>query len=615
MNARLPRGVWLGLALIALPSLALLALESYVALATAPQLTRNREQVAHTFDTINTAQSLHRSVQDAERAQRGFLITGDATYLAPFNKALDDTPMLLAHFQQLAGTNPEFVRRARELEEQVTLKLSELSKSLEVYRNEGTDAARAFVLTNAGRDAMESISGLIDGAIAAQSFALTDQLTRAAEDERSIALFNQIGGGLALGIMALGMVLGWYSLNRILAADRARQESEERFRMFVEGVTDYAIFLLDTKGNVSSWNAGAQRIKGYTAAEIIGTHFSRFYTEEERRAGAPEEALARARAGKYEVEAWRVRKNGERFFASVVMNPIRDAQGELIGYAKITRDISERLRQEKALEQARAELAQSQKMEALGQLSGGVAHDFNNVLHVINNAVAILQRRVQEGDQEAVRFLDMIRRNADRATSLTQRLLAFSRTQPLDPKRIEPNLLVAGMADLLRQTLGERVAIETVLGPGASPVFVDPNQLETAIVNLAVNGRDAMPQGGVLTIETGHATLDTDQARQHPNVHPGDYTTIAVIDNGTGMTEEIRAKAFDPFFTTKAPGQGTGLGLSQVFGFIKQSRGHVSIDSAPGRGTTVRLFLPVYGEARFQDGDATQATQEASPAD
>ena len=612
MNPRLPRGAWLGLALIALPSLALLALETYVVFSSGPQLTRNREQVAHTFDTITTAQTLQRSVQDAERAQRGFLITGDATYLAPFDKVLDDLPMLLAHFRQLAGNNPEFVRRAGALEEQVSLKLRELNASLEIYRSQGPDAARAFVGTNTGRDAMESITALIDGAVAAQSFALTDQFTRAADDERRVATFNQIGGGLALAIMALGAAMGWYSLRKILTADRARLESEERFRLFVEGVTDYAIFLLDPDGYVSSWNAGAQRIEGYSANEIIGKHLSLFYTEEDRKAGAPEQALALASAGKYEAEAWRIRKNGDRFFASIVINPIRDAKGELMGYAKITRDISERLRQQQALEQARAELAQSQKMEALGQLSGGVAHDFNNVLHVINNAVAILQRRIQEGDQEALRFLDMIRRNADRATGLTQRLLAFSRTQPLDPKRIEPNLLVAGMADLLRQTLGERVAIETVLGHGASPVFVDANQFETAIVNLAVNGRDAMPSGGVLTIETGHATLDAAYARQHPNAHPGNYTTIAIIDNGIGMTDEVRAKAFDPFFTTKAAGHGTGLGLSQVFGFVKQSRGHVTIESVPDKGTTVTLYLPVYGAPRFVEGDADQAASEAS---
>ena len=596
MNPRLPRGIWLGLTLIAVPSLALLALDAYVAVSTAPQLSNNREQVAHTFDVITTAQSLHRSVQDAERGQRGFLLTGDRAYLAPYTKSVGEIPGLLAHFRQLAGGNAEYLRRAAQIELQVSRKLDELRASLDLLESKGLDAARAYVRSDKGLEAMESLTLLIDSAVAGQSFELTDQLERSAADERRITLLTESGGGLALAIMALGMSLGWMSLRRIHNTDRARHESEERFRLFVEGVSDYALFLLDPDGLVSSWNTGAQRIKGYDASEIIGQHFSVFYTDEERAANVPQRALAEARAGKYEAESWRVRKSGERFFASVVINPIRDKQGQLIGFAKITRDISERMRQARALEQARAELVQAQKMEALGQLSGGVAHDFNNVLHVINNAIAILQRKLQDGDAETQRFLDMIRRNADRASSLTQRLLAFSRTQPLDPKPVDPNALVAGMVDLLRQTLGESIAVDTVFAPGTPQIFVDANQLETAIVNLAVNARDAMPRGGVLTIETGNATLDSAYARQHPDVAPGDYATIAVRDSGTGMSEEVRAKAFDPFFTTKPAGQGTGLGLSQVFGFIKQSHGHVTIDSEPGKGTTVKLYLPHRGE-------------------
>jgi PAS domain S-box-containing protein len=607
MNLRLPRGIWLGLALIALPSLAMLALDTYVAISTAPQLSRNREQVAQTFDVISTAQSLHRAVQDAERGQRGFLITHEPSYLGPYKRAMDDIPALLAHFRQLARENPEYQRRATQLEQEIAFKMRELQTSLDLLESQGVDAARAYVRSNVGRDTMESITALIDGAIAGQNFALTDQLARSAEDERRITLLTEIGGALAAAIMVLGMVLGGLSLRKIHITDLARRESEERFRLFVEGVTDYALYMLDPQGRITSWNAGAQRIKGYPAQEVIGRHFSLFYTDDERAANLPERALAEARAGKYETESWRVRKNGEQFFASVVMNPVRNAQGELIGYAKITRDISERLRQEQALEQTRAELAQAQKMEALGQLSGGVAHDFNNVLHVINNAVAILQGKLQGGDADTQRFLDMIRRNADRASSLTQRLLAFSRTQPLDPKAVDPNALVGGMADLLRQTLGESIAVETIFGTGVCDVFVDPNQLETAIINLAVNGRDAMANGGVLAITTGSASIDSAFVQQHPDVAEGAYSTIAVRDTGSGMSEEVRAKAFDPFFTTKAEGQGTGLGLSQVFGFIKQSRGHVRIESEPGKGTTVILYLPRHSESDLPEtGSATE---------
>ncbi|MEO7761081.1 MAG: CHASE3 domain-containing protein [Casimicrobiaceae bacterium] len=606
MKIRLPRGVWLGLLLIAVPSIALLALDGYVATAMAPQLSRNREEVAHTFDVITAAQMLHRSVQDAERGQRGFLLSGDTSDLAPYTRALDDIPVLLTRFRQLAGGNAEYLQRALELDDRISAKLHELAESLRLYGGQGPAAAREFVQSNVGQKAMESITALIDGAVVSQSFALTDQLATATMDERRIALLTKIGGGLAIVIMAFGMFLGWLSLRKILSADAARHESEERFRMFVEGVSDYAIYLLDPHGNVSSWNVGAQRIKGFTADEIVGRHFSMFYAPEDRADGAPERALATARAGKYETEAWRVRKNGERFFASIVINPIRDRQGALIGFAKITRDISERLLQEQALDKARAQLAQSQKMEALGQLSGGVAHDFNNVLHVINNSVAILHPRLEAADPEMLRVLDMIRRNVDRASSLTQRLLSFSRTQPLEPKPVDPNALVAGMVDLLRQTLGSSVAIETVLSPATATIFVDANHLETAIVNLAVNARDAMPNGGVLTIETGAATLDVAFTQRHPDVRPGEYATITVRDNGTGMSEEVRDKAFEPFFTTKAPGQGTGLGLSQVFGLIKQSSGHVTIDSVPDGGTTVTLYLPKVAEVAGSENATVQ---------
>jgi CheY-like chemotaxis protein len=229
-------------------------------------------------------------------------------------------------------------------------------------------------------------------------------------------------------------------------------------------------------------------------------------------------------------------------------------------------------------------------MDALGQLSGGIAHDFNNLLAVILNCVVILHRRLQIIDPEVRQTVDMIKRNAERAASLTQRLLAFSRRQALAPKPIDPNKLVSGMVDLLRRALGESVALETVVGSGAWSVSADPNQLETAILNLAVNARDAMPNGGKLTIETENTFLDETYAATHQEVTPGQYTMIAVSDTGIGMKKDVIAKAFDPFFTTKE--HGTGLGLSQVFGFMKQSGGHVKIYSEPDEGTTIKLYLP-----------------------
>ena len=400
------------------------------------------------------------------------------------------------------------------------------------------------------------------------------------------------GAVLAVAVLILTVVTMGRA-RRSRRADTVRRESEELFTALVKGVTDYAIFMLDPEGRVVSWNSGAERNKGYAAEEIIGQHFSRFYTDEDRAAGVPQRALQAAREkGKYEAEGWRVRKDGTRFFASVVIDPLREPSGRLIGYAKITRDVTERMQQQQALAETQAALAQSQKMEAVGQLSGGIAHDFNNLLHVITNATEALNRKLQTSDPEISHLLTMVRRNADRAASLTQRLLAFSRRQPLQPRALDANRLVQGMADLLHSSLGESISVEVVSGSGLWQILADPNQLETAILNLAVNARDAMPDGGKLTIETTNAFLDETYTLSYKDLLPGQYVMIAVSDTGTGMTKEVLSKAFDPFFTTKEVGQGTGLGLSQVYGFIKQSGGHVKIYSEVDRGTTIKLYLP-----------------------
>jgi PAS domain S-box-containing protein len=378
-----------------------------------------------------------------------------------------------------------------------------------------------------------------------------------------------------------GKLLGFAKITRDNTEKRVReqalQESERRFRMLIQGVKDYALYMLDPEGRVTNWNTGAEAIKGYKAEEIVGEHFSRFYTEEDRENGEPARALATAIAeGKFEKEAWRVRKDGTRFWANVVIDPIQDEEGRLVGFAKITRDITDRRRAEEELEEARTALFQSQKLQALGELTGGVAHDFNNLMTVIRGAADLL-RRPGLTEEKRERYLQAIIDTADRAATLTSHLLAFGRRQSLKPEVADLNLRLDAFAEMLGRTLGGQVEVELDLAPALPPVEVDLAQFETAMLNAAFNARDAMPTGGKLTLRTRPA---------------GAEVLVEIADTGTGMSDEVRNRAFEPFFTTKRVGEGTGLGLSQIHGFAAQAGGRAEIRSAQGEGTAIRIYLP-----------------------
>ncbi|WP_426387883.1 PAS domain S-box protein [Sphingobium sp. R-21] len=406
-----------------------------------------------------------------------------------------------------------------------------------------------------------------------------------------------------------GDLVGFAKITRDLTDRRAAEEelrrSEERFRLLVQSVTDYAIYMLDPEGHVSSWNPGAERFKGYAAEEIMGEHFSRFYTEEDRKAGISRTALETARReGRFEAEGWRVRKDGSRFWASIIIDPIRDEQGKLVGFAKVTRDLTEK----RAIEE---QLRQSQKMEAIGQLTGGLAHDFNNLLTGISGSLEMMQVRMAQGrGAELERYFMAAQGAVKRAAALTHRLLAFSRRQTLDPQPTGVNRLISGLDELVRRTVGPSVQVEVVGASDLWPILVDPNQLENAILNLCINARDAMPAGGKLTIETANKWLDERAARQQ-DLPVGQYVSICVSDTGTGMTPDVVAKAFDPFFTTKPLGEGTGLGLSMVYGFTRQSGGQVRIYSEVGQGTTMCLYLPRHdAEGVVEDAEVRLAPAE-----
>jgi PAS domain S-box-containing protein len=363
-------------------------------------------------------------------------------------------------------------------------------------------------------------------------------------------------------------------------------ESERSFRLLVEGVADYALFMLDPSGIVTSWNIGAQRIKGYTPQEILGQHFSRFYTETDRADGKPARALSIARQhGRYEEDGWRVRKDGTFFWASVIIDPIHE-DGQFVGFAKITRDMTERREAQLKLEQVQKHLAEAQKLDALGQLTGGVAHDFNNLLMVISGSLHSLKKSVGD-DPKVQRALSAIDTATKRGAALTSQLLTFARRQSVNPQAINVAERIDAVREVLDTGVGSAVQLAYDFGPDLWPVTVDVSELETALVNLAINARDAMPSGGTVTVAARNCASGPTSDHQS-----ADYVAISVADSGIGIAPDVLAKIFDPFFTTKPVGKGTGLGLSQVHGFAHQAGGSVKVESELGRGTKVTILLP-----------------------
>ncbi|MGN2251339.1 PAS domain S-box protein [Frateuria sp. GZRe14] len=432
-----------------------------------------------------------------------------------------------------------------------------------------------------------------------------------------------------VGEVTLGVVL---DVSDRRDAQEALRESEEQLRLIVESARDYAILATDPEGIITRWLPGATAVFGWSAEEVIGRSATFIFTPEDRASGRPVREMATAREhGVAPDVRWHLRRDGSRVFIEGHMMALRGPGGELRGYLKIGQDITERWMAEEQLRESESALRhlnetleaqvdartaelrqavealhaeavdrmqieealrQAQKMEAVGQLTGGLAHDFNNLLTGIVGSLDLLHRRTAQGRYNDLdRYIAAARGAADRASALTHRLLAFSRRQTLDPRPTDLNALVHGMVELLRRTIGPHISLEVERAEDLWTTLCDPNQLENALLNLCINARDAMPGGGRLVIDTGNTRLDAAAAKGLDMV-PGAYVALRVTDSGTGMPPEVIARAFDPFYTTKPQGQGTGLGLSMVYGFARQSGGQVRIESTPGRGSVVTIYLP-----------------------
>ena len=402
-----------------------------------------------------------------------------------------------------------------------------------------------------------------------------------------------------------GRVIGFAKITRDTTERRKAQEalleSERRFRLFVDGVRDYAIYMLDPEGRVINWNSGAQRAHQYTAEEIIGEHYRVVFTAEDQEQGEPEKALAIAQAsGKHEAEGWRLRKDGTRFWASFVIDKICNQRGDLLGFAKITRDISERRDAQKSLDEAREQLFQSQKLEAIGQLTGGVAHDFNNLLAAILSGISLVERLVATKDDKLKHLLETMRQATQRGHGLTRQLLTFSRRQPLRPEVIDLGKRLRETLELLDRLLSGNIKMSIHIADNLFPIEVDPAEFELAVLNVCLNARDAMPRGGTLTVQAKNEARRNDDSGLSER-----FVAIGFTDTGIGIPDAIRKRVFEPFFTTKEVGKGSGLGLSQAYGFAQGSGGTVDIMSEVGKGTTVTFRFPA----------ATPKPQELSPED
>ena len=593
----------LALAIVAFAALILNAVRLY------SEQENSERWETHTYRVIVAAKDLLADLEGAETGQRGYLLSGDAAYLQPFGSGASRAPVALERLSGLTRDNPSQVARIADLRLAVAAHLKGLARGVASEQVGDRDRAIVLVRSGEGKRSMDGLRRRVGAVLAEEDRLLAGRSARARDEARASrwSVYALAASGLLL------LILATVAIRRaMMDAARARLGAAERqARDFLLAVVDGAsdpIFAKDRQGRFLLANAETARVLGADRDAMIGKRDADLLKPETAR--VVEETDRRImESGRAEVIEEEIQTGGEvRIYQASKAPWVRD--GEVLGLIGVSRDITDRKAAEAALkslndeletrvdartreiEKAETQIRQMQKMESIGQLTGGIAHDFNNMLAIVIGSLDIARRRMNDDPKKALTFIDNARDGATRAASLTSRLLAFSRQQPLAPELLDANKLVANMSELLRRTIGEGVKIETVLAGGLWRTMADPGEVENALVNLCVNARDAMLDGGRLTIETANTHLDDAYAASQGDVAVGQYVMICVSDTGSGMPPEVIDRAFDPFYTTKAIGKGTGLGLSQVYGFIKQSGGHVRIYSEIGHGTTVKIYLP-----------------------
>ena len=576
--------------LAAVPIFLVLATIAYVTVQFAANENAAQSWVAHTYQVIASLRQVLGDAQDAETGQRGYLLTRDEPFLEPYLAARERADRDLALFKQRTADNPDEQRRAAKLAAMLHDRFTSLDLSLAAGKTVAPppDLVKAL---QSGKERMDALRAEVAAGMAAEQALLRVRNHQRDEQQRYEIAFAVGVAVLALIILLTAAALLARNNSNLAKAERARANEAAILQATVDTVRD-GIAYFTSEGVLCAFNDNFFRLLDLptSLARLQDTRLSDLQAIE---ASRPQRILAPPAEGQGSLDTHHIAVAGREL--DVYRSHV--ATG---GFLIVVMDVTARMR-------AEAMVRQSQKMEAIGHLTGGVAHDFNNLLQIIS---ANLDLAVASGEAKGNAILGQRLQNAmgavSRGSRLTGQLLAFARRQALEPRSVDLGRVIRDMTDMLRRTLGERVEVEAVIAGGLWNTLADPNQIENAILNLAINARDAMPDGGKLTLEAANAYLDDAYAALHGEVTPGQYVMLAVSDTGSGMTPEVLNRVFEPFFTTKPEGKGTGLGLAQVYGFVKQSGGHIKIYSEVGEGTTVKIYLPRTRRAQDAADSASQ---------